>query len=139
MEDHSLSSWALPSAVTAERLQDQGPAPPAPGLVLCPGLGQLAGVSHEADGAAANIHLVEREALKVDAGAHGQPLGKDELVLQLLGQRLEAARDVDGVADRGERDGAAVAHLADDGWAQMEADGQFEERSRAFSDVIRFC
>ena len=76
----------------------------------------------EPAGTAAQVHLVQREAFEVDAGAPGQPLGDDELAAQLLGQRLEPARDVDRVADRGERDGAAVAHLADDGVAQMQAD-----------------
>ena len=55
-------------------------------------------------------------------------LGDDQLTVILLGQLLEPARDVHGVADSSEIDRSTVPHLPDDRWARMDAESHLERR-----------
>src|SRR3546814_3360434 len=56
------------------------------------------------------------------AGRLDQGLRDDQLRIVRLAHRLQAASGVHGVADRGDAAGAAVAHLADDGRPEVQAD-----------------
>src|SRR5579885_2267846 len=93
---------------------------------------QVAGALQRADGhhlrPAADGDLVARELAEIGSGALDQILGDDELAIIFLGGGFEAARRVDRIAHGGERDRLAVADLADDGRAAMEADADLERR-----------
>ena len=58
--------------------QRQATVPPAPGVLVRCGLGQLVRIGDEARGepagTATQVHLVQRETFEVDAGAPGQSL-----------------------------------------------------------------
>src|SRR6202035_3396626 len=49
-------------------------------------------------------------------------IGDNEFAGKVFGQAFEAARGVDGIADRGDRGGIAIAHLSDNGRPAMNAD-----------------
>src|SRR6516165_3871539 len=87
---------------------------------------QIAGAryraNHEHVTLAANLDLVAWECGKIEAGAQHRLLRHDELAAISFCQGFKAARGVDRVAYRGHRDGAAVAHLADDCRPDVDAD-----------------
>src|ERR1700747_3553860 len=70
---------------------------------------------HERLVPAAYFDLVTGGGAEIDAGAERHSLGDHELAGVGLGEAFDAARRVDGVADRGDRDCRAIAHLAYDG------------------------
>src|SRR5205807_5490090 len=71
---------------------------------------------------AADLDLMQRRPGKVEPGARHGLVGDDEFAGKILGQGFESAGGIDGVADRGDRGGIAIAHLADNGWPAMNAD-----------------
>ena len=71
---------------------------------------------------AADLDLALRKRGKVEPGACDGLLGDNELAGKVLGQAFEPARGIDGVADRSNRGGVAIAHLSDDGRPAMNAD-----------------
>ena len=84
--------------------------------------GAVEGCDREHLPLAADLDLVARKFGKVETGASDGLVGDDELAIIILGQRFEPAGGVDGVADRGDRGGFAVPHLADDHRPAMDAD-----------------
>src|ERR1700730_11843883 len=89
-------------------------------------IGELRGAGHRPDGEhavlAADFDLVARKRGKVEPGARHRLLGDDQLAAIGLGQGFEPARGVDGIADRGDRGGGAITHLADDHRPDMDTD-----------------
>src|SRR3546814_13212037 len=75
------------------------------------------------------------------AGRLDQGLRDDQLRIVRLAHRLQAAGGVHGVADRGDAAGAAVAHLADDGRpeVQADADAQRSEERRVGKECVSTC
>src|SRR6266481_5043974 len=71
---------------------------------------------------AADLDLMARKGGKVEPGAQHRLLRDHQLAAIGLGQGFEPARGVDGVADRGDRGGGAIAHLDDDRRPDMDAD-----------------
>src|SRR5207249_2985830 len=77
---------------------------------------------HKPLDSAADFDFVAGSIAEIDARAQRHRLGDDELAAVSLGQTLDTACGVDGIADRGHRHRRAVTHLADDRWAGMNAD-----------------
>ena len=73
---------------------------------------------------------------EIDPGALGQAARGDQLDLELLGQRLEARGNVNRVADRGERAGPAVAHVAEDHRPDVEADADAERLGQVMGQLL---
>jgi hypothetical protein len=88
--------------------------------------GQLCGAPDYPDrqhfALAADLDLMQRRPGKVEPRARHGLIGDNEFAGKVLGQAFESACGVDGVADRGNRDGIAIAHLSDDGRPAMNAD-----------------
>src|ERR1700757_4060503 len=88
--------------------------------------GQITRARNRPDGEhvslAANLDLVTRKRGKVEPGAQYRLFRNDQLAAIGLCQGFEAACGVDRVADRGNRDGAGLAHLADDRRPDMDSD-----------------
>src|SRR5262249_13509793 len=112
------------------------PLSPDGRLLRCHGLGLLSSSTlqnreiprarkrahHQSLDPTADLDLVAGSISEIDASALRYGFGDDELTGVGLGERFDAARGIDGVADRGDRDGGAVTHFADDGGAGMDAD-----------------
>jgi hypothetical protein len=64
---------------------------------------------------AADLDLVARSICEIDAGALRHGFGDDELAGVGLTERFDAARGIDGITRRSDRDRAAVTHFAHDG------------------------
>ena len=62
----------------------------------------------------AQFDLLPAEQCSVEPGAGDDFLRYDKFALEVLGKALDAACGVDRVADRRDRRGSAVTHLADD-------------------------
>jgi len=74
--------------------------------------------------AATQAHIEPPVALKVEAGVLHQFDGNSKFGIVFLGETLEPARGIDRIADGGQRRRLAIAHLADDRRAGVQADGE---------------
>src|ERR1700720_1297828 len=90
------------------------------------GCGQLCGALDYSDrqhlALAADLDLMQRTPGKVEPGPRHGLIGDNEFAGKVFGQAFESARGVDGIADRGDRGGIAIAHLSDNGRPAMNAD-----------------
>src|SRR5919197_6441305 len=71
---------------------------------------------------AAYFDLVARSIAEIDASAQRHGFRDHELEAVGLGEALDAARRIDGIAHRCDRHRRTVTHLADDGRPGMNAD-----------------
>ena len=74
----------------------------------------------------AHLNVRRHLRVRIPAGLRRHLARQDELHVLFFGQRLEAAGDVDGIADDGEVDGFAVADAAEQQRTRIDADADGE-------------
>lgn len=82
------------------------------------------GAHHHRLVASADLDLLLRQGIGSQTGGDANLVGDDGLARQRLGHVLQPCRDIDGVAERREHHVVAVADVADDHLAAVNADAE---------------
>ena len=87
-------------------------------------------------GAAADFGFLGGESVGADSGGGAHFVRQQRLAAECLGHVLQPGGDVDGVAERGEYHVIAVADLADDDLAAVDADAEADRFGQIVAEEV---